>query len=169
MDLSWGDIKDILEALSYIVVIAGVPAAIWQYRNTSKKEQIDREQGTYDALDNKFIEFHNICLAYPDLGIDDTPRPLHDKNVVTGPVQDVQRRAAFTILISMFERAYLMYHDHSDEVKMRQWSGWDEYLRYYLRNAYFRDAAQKLSDYWDKDFQSYLDGVLAELESGGTA
>jgi hypothetical protein len=67
-------VKDALELLSFLVVIAGVPVAIWQFRMATKKEQQDREQGTYDALDAKFIDFHRLCLEYPEIGIDDSPK-----------------------------------------------------------------------------------------------
>ena len=155
-------IKDALELVSFLVVIAGVPVAIWQFRAATKKEQQDREQGTYDALDAKFIDFHRLCLEHPDIGIDDSPKAIGDCPKAEGPEAVVRRKAAFTILLSVFERAYLMYHGHSDDVRQKQWSGWDQYLRDYLFNAYFRREVRQLVTYWDRDFQRYLTGILDE-------
>ncbi len=42
-------IKSILESLSYLVTILGVPVAIYFYRQEKIKERKEREYGTYNA------------------------------------------------------------------------------------------------------------------------
>jgi hypothetical protein len=147
-----------LEALSYLVVILGIPAGLVRYFVATRREARDREQATYDALDANFVSFHRLCFDNPGLGIDDGTRELGAKP--PSPEDEVQRRAAFTILLSLFERAFLMYSDHSDEVRQQQWKGWDEYFRDYLNNPHFRQAAVALSAYWDRRFQGYLKQAL---------
>ncbi|MEX5281947.1 hypothetical protein [Nitrospira tepida] len=108
--------KDILEELSFLIVLVGVPIGLIQYFRAVKKEQIDREYGTYNALDEKFLEFQNMCLAHPDLDIFDVP----DKTPGTLTAEQQKKELiAFTILFSIFERAYLMYHDQSTAIQQR--------------------------------------------------
>lgn len=145
--------KDILEALSYLVVLLGVPVGLFQYFRAVKKEQLDREYGTYNALDEKFLEFQNMCLAHPDLDIFDVP----DKKPGTLTAEQQKKELiAFTILFSIFERAYLMYHDQSTAIKQKQWTGWDEYIRDFCRRENFKRAWRESGATYDKDFEEYI-------------
>jgi hypothetical protein len=154
---------DGLEALSSMVVILGIPAGLVRYFVATRREARDREQATYDALDANFVRFHRLCFDNPALGIDDGTREVGERS--PSAEDEVQRRAAFTILLSLFERAFLMYSDHSDAVRQQQWKGWDEYFRDYLNNPYFRQAAASLSAYWDIRFQGYLRQALGAHDS----
>jgi hypothetical protein len=42
--------KDVLEALSFLVILLGVPIGLVQYFRVVKKEQIDREYGTTHSM-----------------------------------------------------------------------------------------------------------------------
>lgn len=155
-----------LEALSHLVVILGIPVGLLRYFIATRREARDREQATYDALDANFVSFHRMCFENPALGIDDGT--FEEDSTAVSREQQVQRRAAFTILMSLFERAFLMYGEHSDEVRQQQWKGWDEYFRDYLNNPNFRQAAIDLSAYWDQRFQTYLRKALEAHALAGT-
>lgn len=128
-----------------------------------KKEQQDREYGTYDALDEKYLQFLNLCFTHPELDIfekpDAAPRPLSEE-------QKKQELIALTMLTSICERAYLMYSDQSTALKRRQWSGWDEFIRGYCQRENFRRALAQTGEGFDLGFQQYIRRVLAEAESG---
>ncbi|MEM2089827.1 MAG: hypothetical protein QXL88_01915, partial [Candidatus Pacearchaeota archaeon] len=111
-------IRLLLEILSYIVIILGIPWAIYEFLENKRRERIEREYGTYDALDEKFIEFQNLCLQYPYLDVFDLP----DKNPVKlNERQKKEELIAFSILFSIFERAFLMYYNQPSEIRKRQW------------------------------------------------
>ena len=154
--------KDVLEALSFLVVLLGVPIGIVQYFRTVKREQLDREYGTYNALDEKFLEFQNLCLENPDLDIFDVP----DKTSGTlTPEQQKKELIAFTILFSIFERAYLMYHDQSTAIKQKQWTGWDEYIQDFCKRENFKRAWLESGATFDKDFEQYVQRFVQEGET----
>jgi len=69
MNFGVASIKDLAELLSYLVVIIGIPVAIVQYVRAVRSEQKSREDATYDAVENKFIEFQRLCLEYPRLDV----------------------------------------------------------------------------------------------------
>jgi len=66
------------------------------------------------------------------------------------------------LLVSIFERAFLMYYDHEDSVRQRQWSGWHAYIRDYCKRANFRDAWLDIGEQFDTDFHVFM---AAELRS----
>jgi len=61
-----------------------------------------------------------------------------------------------------------MYLDQSDEVKNRQWTGWEEYMDSYLRRANFREAWEIYGKQYDSRFQDYMAGRLKEIRSGSS-
>jgi len=154
-------VKDICEVLSYLAVIVGIPIAIHQYRQAKKKEQADREYGTYNALDEKYLEYQSICLEHPELDIFD----IGDSTAPTlSEQQKKEELIAFTFLFSIFERAYLMYNDQSTRVKKRQWSGWEEYIESYCKRDNFRRAWQTSGNTFDSEFQKYMKKQLRSLK-----
>ena len=150
--------KDILDIADKIIVILGVPFAIYQYAMAKKKERRDREYGTYDALDEKYIEFQQLCLKYPNLDIfdipDKSPPNLDEKS-------KKEELIIFTILFSIFERAYLLYSDESSQLKKKQWWGWDEYIKAFSKRQNFKTAWNVSGKTFDTTFQEYMSENLA--------
>nr|CBX28143.1 unknown protein [uncultured Desulfobacterium sp.] len=68
-----------------------------------------------------------------------------------------QEQVLFLILISILERAYLMYHDQSTDIKKRQWTGWVEYIRDYCRKENFRRRWPTLGPQFDKGFVTFME------------
>ena len=169
-------VKDVAELLSDLAVVFGVPVALLQYRDAVKKEQEDRrdrnraldkerearEYLTYDALDEKYLEFQKLCFDNPHLDIWDVP----DKEPapLTAP-QKKQQVVAFFMLFSMFERACIMYLDQAPDVKKRQWTGWEEYINSYLRRANFREVWEIYGTQYDSRFQEYMAARLREISN----
>jgi hypothetical protein len=95
-----------------------------------------------------------LCFQYPHLNIfdvaDQTPSTLDSQQIK-------QELIAFTILFSILERAYLMYHDQSTEMKRKQWSGWEEYISDYCMRENFRSAWGVNGKNFDLDYQSYME------------
>ncbi|HKV05975.1 MAG TPA: hypothetical protein VJO53_12835 [Candidatus Acidoferrales bacterium] len=159
MTIHFQQVKDFSEIASYVAVVIGVPVGLFQYYRTVKKEQEDREYGTYNALDEKYLEFLKLCLDHPHLDVfdvaDRVPADLSNS-------QKKQELAAFMILFSIMERAYLMYSDQSTTIKERQWTGWHDYIGGYLRRANFRRAWEEYGSQFDSKFQAYMKLRLKE-------
>ncbi|HEV7781222.1 MAG TPA: hypothetical protein VGO58_08140 [Chitinophagaceae bacterium] len=86
------EFKETLELVNELVVTFGIPVAIYQYVITKRKERRDREYLTYNALDEKYIEFQKLCLEYPKLDIFDVP----DK--AAPPLDDQQKNSKLSCL-----------------------------------------------------------------------
>lgn len=156
------DFLPLLESASYLVQLFGVPVAIAAFIVAKRRERIDRENGTYDALDAKYQDFLSICLQNPDLPIFDS-----GKVVETGlsDAQEHRLQVALCILISILERAYLMYRDQSGELRRNQWLGWVGYIEDYGQMASFARYWPLLGEQFDSRFVAFVDETLARTSS----
>ncbi|MGQ7856639.1 hypothetical protein ACUN24_20570 [Pedobacter sp. WC2501] len=159
-------ILDYLDAVGKIIVILGLPLAYIQYRRTKKKEKRDREYGTYNALDEKYLEFQKLCLEHPYLNIfdipDKNPKKLDEK-------QQKEELILLTMLFSIFERAYLLYSDQYSEIKKKQWIGWDSYIRSYCERDNFLRAWDISGNTFDTDFELYMNEYISSGKKSSTA
>jgi hypothetical protein len=149
-----------LEIIDKLVVILGLPIAFIQYFRTKRKEKRDREYGTYNALDEKYLEFQKLCLDHPYLNIFDIPDALPKK---LDEKQAKEELILFTMLFSIFERAYLLYSDQYSDIKKKQWMGWDDYIRSFCQRDNFLKAWEISGSTFDTDFETYMETLIADV------
>ena len=154
------------EALEILALIAriitpliGFPAAIVAMNQYIKNRDEDRkrhEAETYEKLDASYIAFLKFCIENSDLDIFDIP----DKTPLVRDEKIIKRELiAFSILMSMFERAYLMFvvKKVDEELKRNQWdSGWHLYINGYCRRKNFQEAWPSLGTQFDRQFLKYM-------------
>lgn len=154
-------ILEVLSALANVATVLGVPIFLVSYMSNLAAERKRAEYGTYDALDEKYVEFQRLAVQYPRLDIADTHMPPSDGEL---SAEDIAvRRTLYQILIATFERAYLMYKDKSDQIRRRQWQGWDKYVESYCDRQAFVDAffngsapSASYSPTFALDFEAYM-------------
>lgn len=155
-----------IDILSKLMVILGFPLAYIQYRRTKRKERRDREYGTYNALDEKYLEFQRLCLNYPHLNIFDIP----DDSLPPPTKEQVREELIlFTMLFSIFERAYLLYSDQSSAIKKKQWVGWDSYIKSYCERENFINAWKISGSTFDTDYEHYMIENIRQVEKRTTS
>jgi hypothetical protein len=152
-------IQNIMAMLANIATFLGIPIALVVFFREKKRERLDREYGTYDALDQKYIEYLELCLKHPDLDVFDIE--LKSKKLLT-PKQQRRELILLTILISNLERSFLMYQDQSSKLKRKQWSGWSTYIREWCRRENFRAAWQVVGDQFDSDFTRFIESTIKQ-------
>ena len=148
------DLKFYLEIITHLITIFGVPCAILVYLNTKKKERFEREYGTYDALDDKYIELQQLCLEHPSLDVFDTPFENQKERKLTEE-ETRQEEAILLIRISIFERAFLMYKRSTRNNLENQWEGWLQELLEWFDRKNFKKVWEIHSPYFDKEFVAY--------------
>ena len=75
----------------------------------------------------------------------------------------------FDMLISLFERAYLVaYKDDMDATERRRWNSWDDDMHEWCRRDDLFNTLPLLLRGEDPPFQSYIKRVAQE-ERGGTS
>jgi hypothetical protein len=146
------------ELLSYVVTVVGLPFAIGIFFYEQRKERENEEEATWQQLSDAYIDFLEIVLAHPDLKLrsqDSTP-----------DLTDEQRErmwVIFDMLISLFERAYLLaYEPGMDEKQRRRWHSWEDYMREWCQREDFRARLPDLLRGEDPDFSAYILRLAAE-------
>lgn len=161
-------IKLILEIISLTATIIGLPAAIYYYVRERKKERVERENNLYDSLDQWYTEFLKISFENRDLAALYYGYYLNGKTETVELTEDqkIRQLLYFEILTSILERAYLIYKDHSTEMKKKRWKGWDEYTRDWMSVPYYRETwVSFLGSQWDEEFQEYMNAIRIDIEN----
>lgn len=69
----------------------------------------------------------------------------------------------FEILISLFERAYLLsYEDKMTRKQLRRWLSWEDFMREWCQREDFRKLLPKLLQGEDPDFAAYIRKLAAQ-------
>jgi len=149
------------ELLSYIVTVVGLPFAIIVFILEQRKERDNEEEEIYQRLSDEYREFLKLVLDNADLQL------LRREGIRQELTEEQKERrlAIFGILISLFERAYLLvYEDDMDKKARRLWRSWEDYMREWVRRVEFRDALPSLLEGEDEEFTHYIRS-LAERKS----
>jgi hypothetical protein len=140
------------ELLSYVVTVIGLPFAIGIFFYQQRKERENEEEAAWQQLSDAYIDFLEVVLANPDLRLrSQTPTP--DR----GEEQRERMLVIFDMLISLFERAYLLlYEEGMSEKQRRRWHSWEDYMREWCGRADFRGHLPELLRGEDPDFSAYI-------------
>jgi hypothetical protein len=150
--------NDFVQIVAHLVTIGGVPLAIWLYLQEKRRERHERAYGAWHALDSQYLRFLELCLARPDLDVLDLP--VGDGGEPTND-QIRQEQILFRMLITLLERAFVMYHEQTTDVEERQWGQWLGYMKDFATRENFRLAWPQLSQRFDSDFVGFMDELMA--------
>jgi hypothetical protein len=155
------DMLQIWELLSYVVTVIGLPFAILIFIYEQRKERQNEEEEIFQRLSDEYREFLKLVLDNSDLQL--LRREATAQSLT--PEQKERRFAIFGILISLFERAYLLvYEEDMDKRERRLWQSWEDYMREWVRRSDFRAALPELLEGEDPEFTEYI-RKLAETET----
>jgi hypothetical protein len=141
------------ELASYVVTVVGLPFAIVIFILEQRKERQNEEEEMYLRLSDEYTSFLKLCLENADLRL---LQPDGGKETGTAE-QEERKRALFGILVSLFERAYLLvYEDTMDRQTRRMWDSWEDYMREWCRRPDFRATLPSLLEGEDEDFAQHI-------------
>jgi hypothetical protein len=150
--------RDTWELWSFVVTTLGLPFGIAIFLWQQRKERENEDEEGYQLLSNAYNDFLKIVLAHPDLQLRSN-EPLADRS----PEQNERMLVIFDMLISLFERAYLVaYKTTMSDEERRRWNSWDDYMREWCRRDDFHNALSLLLRGEDPDFQTYIRRVASE-------
>jgi hypothetical protein len=150
--------RDTWELWSFIVTALGLPVAIVIFMWQQRKERENEDEEGYQLLSNAYNDFLKVVLAHPDLQLRSNAA-LHNAT----PEQVERMLVIFDMLISLFERAYLVaYKPTMSDEERRRWNSWDDYMREWCRRDDFYGALPLLLRGEDPDFQVYIRRVAGE-------
>lgn len=162
--MSW---LETFELLSYVVTVVGLPFAIIIFMYEQRRERQNEREEIYQRLSDEYASFLKLVLNNADLHL------LGRNSQVSEPLTEEQEErcfAIFNILISLFERAYvLVYQENMDKQSRRLWQSWEDYIREWCRRSDFRSALPLLLPGEDEDFIRHIRKIADEEQTSANA
>ncbi len=141
------------ELCSYVVTTLGLPMAIFVFLYEQRKERENEEEEVYQQVSDNYQDFLRIALENPDLRLFSTTE--------TPTLNDEQKERLliiFSMLVSLFERAYLLLYEEDMAPKQaRRWNSWEDYIMEWCNKPHFRALLPKLLTGEDPSFASYIE------------
>lgn len=148
-----------MELASYVVTVIGLPLGIAVYIVEQRKERRNEDEEIYQELSDEYMDFLRLALQHADL-------KLFREHAGGPPLNEDQlerKNILFGILVSLFERAYLLVHeDGMSRQARRLWQSWEDYMREWCRRDDFRAALPALLQGEDEDFRRLITRIAAE-------
>jgi hypothetical protein len=156
----------IAEFTFYLVEVFGLPFAIFVFVLEQRKDRENEQEAIFQRLSDEYREFLKLVLDNADL------RLLRDHGVRRDLTEEQKERrdAIFGILVSLFERAYLLvYEKHMAKQEQRRWKSWEDYMREWVRRADFCGALPLLLEGEDEEFANHILALAAVEKAAGSA
>lgn len=137
-----------LEAASYLVTIVGLPFAIGVYVYDRRRERQNDEEEIFLRLSDEYADFMRLVIDNADLHL---LSPAAKGQL--SEEQQERKHALFAILVSLFERAYvLVYEEDMGRQQARLWQSWEDYMTEWCQREDFRAALPSLLQGEDPGF-----------------
>ena len=144
-----------LEALSYLVTIIGLPLAIAVFVLDRRRDRQTDEEEIYLRLSDEYADFMRLVIENADLRLR-SPYPPADLS----EEQQERKLALFAILVSLFERAYvLVYEERMSHQQQRLWQSWQDYMHEWCQRKDFRTALTSLLVGEDPGFVATIERI----------
>jgi hypothetical protein len=148
---------EIWEMMSYVVTVVGLPLAIAVFLYEQRKERENEEEEVYQLLSDNYQDFLKVALANPDLRL----FSVEGAAALNGD-QKERQLIIFVMLVSLFERAYLLlYEDDMSPKQARRWHSWEDYMLEWCQRPDFHASLSKLLHGEDPSFVQYVEQLAA--------
>lgn len=142
---------EFMELLSYVATVIGIPLAIITFITQERKERQSEQEEIYDKLMDHYAEIQEKLFEHPELDQHNTP--------LTDPEAARRQRILYEMLISLFERAFILLHGETDPAYKRMWNSWLDYIESWSVRPNFRAVLPDMMRGEDPDFTDFM--VLA--------
>lgn len=141
-------ILEFFEFLSYVATAVGIPLAIITFVYQEKKERQNEQEEIYDKLMGHYAEIQEKLFEYPELD-------MHSQESQDAETKRRQH-ILYEMLISLFERSFILLESEKDPAYQRMWNSWADYIQEWLDKPNFCAALPKLMKGEDPDFVAYI-------------
>lgn len=144
--------------LANVVTIFGLPFAIVVFIIEKRKEALNDDEEVYQRLSDDYDDFQKLVLDNIDLH-------LLEETSTEGlsPEQQSRMHIIFDLLVSIFERAFILVYEESlPKQRQRMWGSWADYMREWIHRDDFFKLLPVLLRGEDPDFVAYMLRLVRE-------
>jgi hypothetical protein len=139
---------ELMELLSYIATVVGIPLAVGTYIIQERKERQSEQEEIYDKLMTHYATIQEKLFEYPELDMHTAPS--------ADPETKRRQLILYEMLISLFERSYILLEAEKEPEYQRMWNSWVDYIQTWLAKPNFAAALPQLMQGEDPDFVAYV-------------
>ena len=111
-----------------------------------------------------YQDFLKVALENPDLRLFST-----DGSPSLNEEQKERLLIIFSMLTSLFERAYLLLHEEDMAPKQaRRWNSWEDYIMEWCNKPHFRATLPKLLTGEDPSFAAYIENMAEQASKNAS-
>jgi hypothetical protein len=122
-----------------------------------RRERDNEDEAVYELLSDNYQKFLQTALQHPDLKLF-----APEETLELSDEQKERMFIVFSMLISLFERAYLLLFDSKMTARQRRrWLSWEDYMREWCQRADFRRLLPLLLRGEDAEFVRYIQSLAA--------
>ena len=148
------------ELMSYVVTVVGLPLAIAVFLFEQRKERENEDEEVYQLLSDNYQDFLKVALDNPDLRLFSA-----GSETALNAEQKERQLIIFNMLLSLFERAYLLLYEEDMAPKQaRRWNSWEDYILEWCRRPDFRDSLPALLHGEDPGFVRYVERLHGQAQ-----
>jgi len=141
-------VLETFEFLSYVATVVGIPLALLTFVYQEKKERQNEQEEIYDKLMGHYAEIQEKLFEYPELD-------MHGEQS-SDPETQRRQYILYEMLISLFERSFILLENERAPEYQRMWNSWVDYIETWLRKPNFVAALPQLMKGEDPDFVAYI-------------
>ena len=151
----------VLEALSYIVTILGFPTAVLVFVYEQRKRLSTETDELHRRLSEEYDNFLKLVLEHADLLLFRRERSADEFSE-----EQLERRdLVFRMLVSLFEKAFIILHDdRMDAEARRRWNSWEDDMTEWCRREDFRALLPSLLEGEDDAFSRHILALAEKAE-----
>lgn len=138
-----------MQMLSYAATMIGIPIALWTFIHQERKDRRVEQQEIYDELLEHYTQILDRLLRYPDLDVHNQPLQSEEDRR--------RQRIIYAMLISLFERAFIMLHGENDAAYKRMWNSWVDNIGEWSSKPNFRALLPELMLGEDPEFAAFME------------
>lgn len=137
-----------MELLSYLATVIGIPLAIMTFIVQEKKERQAEQEEIYDKLMEHYSQIQEKLFEYPELDQHNLP--------ISDPEDARRQKILYEMLVSLFERAFILLYGETDPSYKRMWNSWLDYIEIWSGKPNFREALPTMMRGEDPHFTKFM-------------
>jgi len=133
-------------------IIFSIP--FWVY--TKLHERKEKSISAYKELITEYTKMMDVFLSNAELDL------FSDKNYLLIQENSIEERKVkiiFSMLIALFERAYIIFNTNEPWLRKRYWNEWDLYIKEWACRPLFKKYLNSTLTNSDSEFMHYMNSI----------